>query len=40
VFGLKVEQEVKLERIEQQLLEAIKPPGAKPSTEPESAAAE
>jgi [protein-PII] uridylyltransferase len=40
VFGLKVEQEVKLERIEQQLLEAIKPPEAKPSTEPESAAAE
>jgi [protein-PII] uridylyltransferase len=40
VFGLKVEQEVKLERFEQRLLEAIQPSAAKPPKDAESAAAE
>ncbi len=40
VFGLKIEQEVKLERIEQRLLEAIEPPEATSSKDPNSAAAE
>jgi [protein-PII] uridylyltransferase len=40
VFGLKVEQRIKLERIEQRLLEAIEPLAANSSKDPESAAAE